>query len=417
MQRFLSKRMVGGHFLFVALVASQLAGCGADTAPMSEALAVEAAVEGASYTEDIPAQAPLTLSSSKSDKSRSGSRSATTTTTNTPTTSASTPSSSSAPTASTNSPTVNPGVASSDSGVDTTGNATSPSTAAILSSSDPRVAYWVDPRLSFASLRQWEPIKQVYGQNSALADVPEPGILGAGNDYTLSRTRDPLNTERAAFRHRIAEAFPTWGDLGSRRSEISANWTGNGTAVLRGIDYWVAFAIKFEPDVFGAGNGMAELLDFHQVPDDGENWLPSSLAMYVGEDFISFAVRWDSSQPSIAANPPGADLWSERNPTTAQWHRFVMKLRLHWDRSKGPYVKIWRAVGNGPLQQIADYAGPNDYNNIAPYVPQKFGLYRWDAWSGKPTRTIFTKGFYVFKDQTGSPAINEQTLNQLLGQI
>ena len=283
-----------------------------------------------------------------------------------------------------------------------------------LSSTDSRVVYWIDPRLSFGDLRPWGPSTQIYGNNRSLADVAEPGIIGSGTDYALSRVTDPLDSSKAAFRHRIAGAFPTWGSVGARRSEITANWSNDGTNVTRGTDYWVAFAFKFEPDMFGSGNGGVSLMDFHQVPDKGEGWLPSSLRMYGGDNNISFVVRWDSAQPTPSSGLPSKTLWSESSPSTAVWQRFVMKMRLHWDPAQKPYVKVWRSVGDAPLQQIVNYEGPNDYNNIAPYIPQKFGLYRWDSWAGKSTRTMYTKGFYVIKDQIGTPALDEQSVLNLL---
>ncbi len=288
---------------------------------------------------------------------------------------------------------------------------------ATLSSTDPRVAYWVSPQLKFADLRRWDPVTQISGQNQHLADVTEPGIIGVGSDYTFSRVADPQNANKHAFRHRLSGSFPTWGSADSRRSEISANWSNDGTNVLRGTDYWVAFAIKFEPDMFVPGNGEVSLLDFHQVPDDGEAWLPSSFSMYAGENNIRFSKSWDVGQPTISSHPPFKNLWNETAPTTSEWQYFVVKMKMHWDVTQNPYIKIWRAVGNGPLVQIADDTGPNDYNNLTPYIPQKFGMYRWDAWAGQPTRTIFTKGFYMAKDQPGTPALSPESLYALLKQI
>ncbi len=288
---------------------------------------------------------------------------------------------------------------------------------ATLSSTDPRVAYWVSPQLKFADLRRFDPVTQISGQNQHLADVTEPGIIGLGSDYTFSRVTDPLNVNKYAYRHRLSGSFPTWGSADSRRSEISANWSSDGTNVLRGVDYWMAFAVKFEPDMFVPGNGEVSLLDFHQVPDSGEAWLPSSFSMYAGENNIRFSKSWDVGQPTISSNPPFKNLWNETAPTTTEWQYFVMKAKIHWDVNQGPYIKIWRAVGNGPLVQIANDTGPNDYNNLTPYIPQKFGMYRWDAWAGQPTRTIFTKGFYMAKDQPGTPTLSAESMYALLKQI
>lgn len=290
----------------------------------------------------------------------------------------------------------------------------SESSPASIAASDPRVIYWIDPRLSFADQRKWGAATQISGPNKLLADVREPGVIGAGSDYALSRVTDPVDSNRTAFRHRIASSFPTWGNEGARRSEISADWSTNGATVMRGVEYWVAFAFKFDPDMFGSGNGSVELLDFHQVPDSGENWLPSSFAMYGGENGISFVTRWDQGQPTIGVNPPSKTLWSETGTSTGQWHRFVMKMKLHWDPAQKPYIQIWRAVGDGPMQQIVDYSGPNDYRNDAPYVPQKYGLYRWDSWSGKATRTLYTKGLLVMKNEGGAPALDQNVLMETL---
>lgn len=286
---------------------------------------------------------------------------------------------------------------------------------ATFTSSDPRVIFWVDPRNTFSAHKKWDPVTQIHGPNKHLAtEVSEPGFIGANSDYAFLRTRDPLDSSKAAFRHRLSESFPTWGSVGATRSEISANWTSDGTNVMRGVDYWVAFAVKFEPDMFGPGNGGASLLEFHQVPDSGESWLPSSFNMYTGENGMSFHVRWDTAQPSISKNPAGKTIWSESSPSTAEWHWIVMKVRLHWDATKKPYTKIWRAVGDGPLTLLADYQGPNDYRNNAPYIPQKFGIYRWDSWSGKSTRTMYTKGLYIVKDGGGEPAADQAAMLNLL---
>lgn len=294
----------------------------------------------------------------------------------------------------------------------------SPATAvSTLDSTDSRVVWWIDPRKRFADLEKSQAVTQVHGPNQHLEKVPEGGIIGSGADYALSRGLDPLDSSKSAFRHRLSSSFPTWGSAGASRSEISANYSNDGTNVTRGIEYWVAFAFKFDPDMFGQGNGGAGLFEFHQVPDPGENWLPSSLGMIAGEDNLQFVVRTDSSQPTPDKAPPASTLWRETSPSTTEWHRFIVKVRLHWDAGKSPYLKIWRAVGDGPLLQIVNHNGPNDYRNNAPYVPQKFGLYRWDSWAGKSTRTLYTKGLYILKAEAGSPAIDEQTLLELLRQI
>jgi len=281
--------------------------------------------------------------------------------------------------------------------------------------SDPRVVYWVDPRLPFAALAPWRPIRQVAGPNGLLAEVPEPGIRGAAGDWALLRTADPLDARRAAYRHRIAQGFPMWGE--TWRSEITANWTDDGTNVTRGVDYWIAWAVKLEPDLVQPGAGEVSLLDFHVVPDPGDTQNNSSFHLFLRDDVLRIVSLWNAEAVTLKSRTRIAQLWSEPAPPVDRWHWFVMKARFHWDAAEGPYLQIWRAVGDGPAVQIAARTGPNAFNDRAPFLPQKFGLYRWDPWTGAPTRTLYSKGFYVLRDLPGVPSLDVHALLALLRSI
>jgi hypothetical protein len=292
-----------------------------------------------------------------------------------------------------------------------------PATVAVApANTDPRVIYWVDPRMNFSSMRKWSPIRQVVKPNGQLADTSEPGILGSSDDFTLSRVVDPVAPTKAAFRHRISNRFPTW-DGATFRSEVSANWSNDGTNVTRGVDYWMAWAIKLDPDMLQAGNGSASLLDFHAVNDPGDTQRVSSFSMYAGEGGWNFTVKWNPNAVTLAGDTQSATVWRETGPSTSQWHKFVFKVRFHWDPAQRPYMRIWRAVGDGPLVQIVNRDGPNSYNDQATFIPQKFGIYRWDPWSGSTNRTAFTKGFFVLRDEAGSTPLNEGAMLSLLNQI
>jgi hypothetical protein len=283
-------------------------------------------------------------------------------------------------------------------------------------STDPRVIYWVDPRMNFSSMQKWRPSRQVVKPNGWLSETPEPGVIGANGDFTLSRAVDPLAPTKAAFRHRISNRFPTW-DGSTFRSEITANWSNDGTNITRGVDYWVAWAIKLDPDMLQAGNGSASILDFHAVPDPSDTQRVSSFSMYAGEGSWNFRVNWNPNALTLAGDTQSQTLWRETNPSTSQWHKFVFKVRFHWDPAQRPYIRIWRAVDDGPLVQIASRDGPNAYNDNATFIPQKFGIYRWDAWSGSTNRTAYTKGMYVVRDASGVTPLNEAAMLALLNQI
>ncbi len=286
----------------------------------------------------------------------------------------------------------------------------------MLRRSDPRVVYWVDPRLPFAELRRWGPVRQAGGPNAELADVDEPGIPGADGDHTLSRVADPLDRRRKAFRHRIAPAFPAWTD-GTWRSEITANWSDDGSNVVRGVDYWIGFAIKFDEDILAADSGEASLLDFHVVPDAGDRNHTSPFHLFINNGTLRIQSLSNPDAMTDARDSANRKLWQEENPGSTAWHYFVMQVRFHWDEGKGPYLRVWKAKGKGPLKRIVDHAGPNAYNDKACYLPQKFGLYRWDEFSGGPTRTIHTKGLYVLLDRPGTPKLSPRTLLALLREI
>lgn len=284
-----------------------------------------------------------------------------------------------------------------------------------LQSGDPRVVYWVDPRMPFAALAPWRPMRQVAGPNGMLADVAEPGIPGAGGDWALLRTVDPLDARRAAYRHRISADFPMWGQ--TWRSEITANWTDDGTNVTRGVDYWIAWAVKLEPDTVSAGAGEISLLDFHVVPDPGDTQNNSPFHLFLNEGALRFMSLWNPDAVTLKSRTRLLHLWREDGVATDRWHWFVMKARFHWDAAEGPYLQIWRAVGDGPPVQIAARTGPNAFNDRAPFLPQKFGLYRWDPWTGAPTRTLYSKGFYVLRDLPGDPPLDVHALLALLRSI
>lgn len=102
------------------------------------------------------------------------------------------------------------------------------------------------------------------------------------------------------------------------------------------------------------------------------------------------------------------------------WNYIVIQWRFEWDESKGPYTRLWRAVGNGPPVQIVNTDVANAYRESAGYHPWKFGLYMWDinkGWGTSPTRTIYTKGLYILKDEPGDPTLDVNTLLSLLRSI
>ena len=117
-------------------------------------------------------------------------------------------------------------------------------------------------------------------------------------------------------------------------------------------------------------------------------------------------------------NSPSRETFS-LSASTTQWNYLIIQVKVHYDASQDPFVRVWQATGDGSLTKVVDRSGPVGYNEDTPTTAQKFGLYRWDSWAGdsQQTRTAYTKGLYIFKDTAGSPALNEQSMLALLRSI
>lgn len=284
--------------------------------------------------------------------------------------------------------------------------------ASLLNKSDARATYWVDPREAFAS-HTTGGVAQIANPGIELFDVSEPGVARDA-DYTLLRTDDPIATGHKAFRHRIDPSWDTWSGP-TWRSEIIANWSSAPSNVHRGIEYWIGFAYKLEADIAAAGTGEHSLLDFHVVADAGDSNPYSPFHFYIKDGDWRIHSRYNANAVTNAGQSTVQDIWTENSPSSADWHYFAMNVLFHWDAAEDPFIRIWRAVGDAAPTQIVDHESPNCYNDEADFMPQKFGIYRWDAFTGQ--RTVFTKGFYVFEAGAGVEPLNQNTIIGLLRSI
>lgn len=291
-------------------------------------------------------------------------------------------------------------------------------------STDPRVVWWLDPRVPWSQMEQLA-TSVVVKPGVSVQKFPEPGYKVSGTpDYQLWRGSDPLNSSRKAFRHQITPKQPKY-DSYSHRAEITAQWANWGETIIRGVDYWIAFAIKPGADMFGHTNGRISLMDLHNVPDAGDDpGFPPPFAFYSDPGAWQFTSNWNPNNPtrwSQVQNRIGgagsATVWRETNPQVNTWHKFVIKARFHWDSRQGPYIQIWKATGSGGLVKVASRYGPNAYNDAAVYIPQKFGFYKWDSWGTTTSRTMYTKGYYVLRAASGTPTLDQNSMLALLNQI
>jgi hypothetical protein len=303
-----------------------------------------------------------------------------------------------------------------------TAAASSPNPAAsaggpVLSASDPRTLWWVDPRRAWANQVPGASLfREVSGPNGPARDIPEPGLVGANGDMTLSRGADPADPSRMAFRHRLSRDFPLHPNR-AYRSLLTQSWASDGTEVKRDVEYWVGYSVRLEADAVNGGPGLG-LLGFHAVPSPWRVGYVSPVGMSFWGSQFQFIANW-----AYSPIDPNAGVTAQRRTLASHparpgvWYDFVFNFRIGSSVDSGMW-RIWvRERGTNTVQQIANYVGPLGYGlyNEDKY-PQTFGLYSWDLpWAGQsPTATSFTKGLYIFRGGVGTPAMGVDSVMALL---
>lgn len=301
---------------------------------------------------------------------------------------------------------------------------------------DPRVVAWIDPGRPLEGYPKSRISLQV-GQDAEgknierdLTTFPDPGYRDPNtSEFTVVRTADPERTSGKAFRHKIAAGMSYRQDSGSHarggkgyqsaRASIMSAWQAGSPFVLRdGVPYWAAFALYVANDspFDGSGDHMSILGLGHSVGSKNAQGMHKLDLRKDGK--LRFWVNANSVLDGTDATRTGStfDFPVQRGV----WNYIVIQWQYEWDPAKGPYTRLWRAVGNGPAVQIADTDIPNAFRESAGFHPWKFGLYMWDVnkgWGSSPTRTIYTKGLYIFKDEPGDPTLDVSSLIALLRSI
>jgi hypothetical protein len=292
--------------------------------------------------------------------------------------------------------------------------------ASVLSNSDPRTLWWVDPRRAWANqIPDASLFREVSGPNGPARDIPEPGLVGASGDMTLSRGADPSDPSRMAFRHRLARDFPLHPNR-AYRSLLTQSWASDGTEVKRDVEYWVGYSVRLEADAVNGGPGLG-LLGFHAVPSPWRVGYVSPVGMSFWGSQFQFIANWAYSPIDPSAGVTGQRRTLASHPARpGVWYDFVFNFRIGSSVDSGMW-RIWvRERGTNVVQQIANYAGPLGYGlyNEDKY-PQTFGLYSWDVpWAGQSqTATSYTKGLYIFRAGAGTPAMGVDSVMALLSSM
>lgn len=277
--------------------------------------------------------------------------------------------------------------------------------AAAPSPNDSRKVFGIDPRYTYSSHGKYKYQLQVANSIPDITAVPEPGWKDAKMaDYVIVRTADPASGSKKAYRHRIKKGMTYKGGT-SARAEAHATW-GSSTTLKPGVPYWAAFAFYVDADhPFNGSGDDVDILELgHSV--SSKNTLPNP-AFYLRRNGTMDAMV--SSNTTLNGSDGGrrtSKVFS-RSVQKKVWHYIVIQFKLEWDVSKKPYFRVWHAVGNGSPVQVANTSIANLYRETATYTPSKFGLYQWNLsnWGTSTTRTLYTKGLHIFRDQSGSPTL------------
>jgi hypothetical protein len=306
--------------------------------------------------------------------------------------------------------------------------ATTTATVVAPTPTDPRVVAWIDPRNPLGSYPKNRLSLQL-GQDSEgrnierdITDFPDPGYRDPNTSVlTVVRTTDPETSLNSAFRHRIIHGMSYRQDRGYRsaRASIMSTWGATSPFVLHdGVPYWAAFAIYVCKDhpFDGSGDHVSVLSLGHSVSSTNVQSMNKLDLRKDGK--LRF---WIQSNAVL----DGTDVTRMGNVydfpiTNDVWNYIVIQWKYEWDVLAGPYTRLWSAVGDRSPNQMVDTAIPNSFRESAGYHPWKFGLYMWDVtsgWGSSQTRTIYTKGLYVFRDLPGTPSLDVNSLLVLLRSI
>ena len=204
--------------------------------------------------------------------------------------------------------------------------------------------------------------------NTLLAPVADPN--GSGRTVNLSRI--------------LKSGAAIWGGV---RSEQVWN---NGTQLIPGHDYWMAFALMIKPGeaIPTVGGSDDDMLVFQtHTPAQGATNPDISLCLQ-GQ---TKSMRWRSaynSQPSntwayVGGSNPDTEAettrYSEALPAAGVWTRFIIHYRPGYTSSQNPRFRVWRANAGADYVQLFDSTALNTYNSLSGPSYPRIGPYKWSS--------------------------------------
>lgn len=287
----------------------------------------------------------------------------------------------------------------------------------VPSASDPRTVAFISPHISYGSYPNYRYQLQVGNTETTIRSISEPGWYDSKiKQHTVSKVSDPASGSKKAIRHKLQKGMTYRQDSGyqSARASILGAW--NGASVFTdGTPYWAAFAVYVSSDFpfNGTGGDMTILSLGHPV--SSKNTQSQNVFFLRRDGKVRFLIS--SNKVLNGGNSTYVGKSYDRSIQKGVWHYFVVQWKYHWDASKGPYTRVWHAVGNGAPVQWVNSTTPNAFRESAGFHPWKFGGYMWDVnsgWGSSTSRTFYTKGLQAFRDQSGTPGLSVNTMLALM---
>jgi hypothetical protein len=298
-------------------------------------------------------------------------------------------------------------------------------TSTIPGPSDPRIVASIDPGRLLASYPKYR-VKLQLGRGEDgknierdITTFPEPGYVDwKVNQFTVMRGTDPSNSSRKAFRHKLLKGMSYRQDstYQSGRASIMSNWSATSPFVLHdGVPYWAAFAIYVDNDhpFNGTGDHITVLSLGHSVTSKNTQSMHKLDLRKDGK--LRFWVQSNNVLDGTNSTVKGSVY--DFPVAKGVWNYIIIQWKFEWDVTKRPYTRLWRAVGNKSPVQIVNTGIANAFRESAGYHPWKYGLYLWNVnsgWGSSATRTIYTKGLQILKDQPGTPKLDVNSMLALV---
>lgn len=279
-----------------------------------------------------------------------------------------------------------------------------------ISRNDSRVVMWMDPNYTFKD--------QLHGyllqvrdntNNTTVWSLDEPGLIGTGSTYTLSRVSSPYS-DGMAFLHRIDPTFPLWA--GTQRSQYLMP-----TKLTDAVTYWLATEFSVESSWASSGSSFTYGDVHHNSWTVGPyGVLPGVNAPinFGGTSSLRHNIYVYGNYTPGSGGKTAVTVYTSDVLSAGDRVRLVVKFRVTRSWADGPFIQAWHQINSGSETMIVDRSdvmiGYADMLANECYV--KPGLYSWSA--SDAARTMYTKGMIVMRDAGGVPTITAAEMFNLV---